>query len=342
MRDDGGGRGPRWRVPSSSDRRSTLIKSREGARGDALEVDKDCTFHPDTGNAERVLANSSAWSGPRETLKERIARLAFLEKQQKEAKQALAEENYHKQFTFKPKLSATAKTKKPTPLNDLVTNPKGVQVRGGRGGCEEAFVSEAPSSPTWGPSTRTRAPRPFQVDYSKQGGITARIREYRREKEICLQEARNEKEFKELEEAHSQPNAGVKKSKPKPTKGVTEVVPGLRQTPGAGRRAKQMEEEARARAAKVFLEDAAKKDVTHRRRCREAPTSAPTERLAPRRRRGDGDCWRRRRRGRRPTARSGPRPTSDRARNSLRGCSRRRTTTWRSTGLPLSAAYTAA
>ena len=177
------------------------------------------------------------------------------------------------------------------------------------------------------------APRPFQVDYSKQGGITARIREYRREKEICLQEARNEKEFKELEECTFQPNAGVKKSKPKPTKGVTEVVPGLGRHLELRRRAKQMEEEARARAAKVFLEDAAKKDVTHRQTVPRSPISANGgigAKAEERRRRLLAEKEARRR----PTARSGPRPTSDRARNSLRGCSRRRRTTWRSTGLP--------
>ena len=241
------------------------IKSRRERAEMRSRFDKDCTFHPDTGNAERVLANSKRVGRLGETPKERIARLAFLEKQQKEAKQALAEENYHKQFTFKPKLSATAKTKKPTPLNDLVTNPKGVQVRAvAEAAAREAFVSECTFEPNVGAKHADAAPRPFQVDYSKQGGITARIREYRREKEICLQEARNEKEFKELEECTFQPNAGVKKSKPKPTKGVTEVVPGLGRHLELRRRAKQMEEEARARAAKVFLEDAAKKDVTHR------------------------------------------------------------------------------
>ena len=227
--------------------------------------DKDCTFHPDTGNAERVLANSKRVVRLGETPKERIARLAFLEKQQKEAKQALAEENYHKQFTFKPKLSATAKTKKPTPLNDLVTNPKGVQVRAvAEAAAREAFVSECTFEPNVGAKHADARRRPFQVDYSKQGGITARIREYRREKEICLQEARNEKEFKELEECTFSPTRG-EEIKPKPTKGVTEVVPGLGRHLELRRRAKQMEEEARARAAKVFLEDAAKKDVTHRR-----------------------------------------------------------------------------
>ena len=80
----------------------------------------------------------------------------------------------------------------------------------------EAFVSGVRTfEPSVGAKHADAAPRPFQVDYSKQGGITARIREYRREKEICLQEARNEKEFKELEECTFQPNAGVKKSKPK-------------------------------------------------------------------------------------------------------------------------------
>ena len=54
------------------------------------------------------------------------------------------------------------------------------------------------------------SPRPYQVDYAQEGGITARIREYRREKEICLQEARNEKEFKELEACTFQPTINKK------------------------------------------------------------------------------------------------------------------------------------
>jgi hypothetical protein len=137
----------------------------------------------------------------------------------------------------------------------------------------EAFAAECTFEPNLGAKHADASPRPYQVDYSQENGITARIREYRREKEICLQEARNEKEFKELEACTFQPNVN---KKPIPGHGVgggggggsgrsvAEVVNGLGRHLELRRRAKQLEDEARARAAKVFMEDAVKKDVSHR------------------------------------------------------------------------------
>ena len=242
-------------------------RSKEKKAAIRAKSDGDCTFHPNTGNAAEVLMKSKHVVKLGETPQERVARLAFLESQEKDIKQKIAEENYHKQFTYKPKISKDAKTKSATPLEDLVTNKRTVEVRAAAAAAAaEQFNAECTFEPNLGRRHEDAKPRPFQVDYSEEGGIVARIREYRREKEICLQEARNEKEFKELEACTFQPNAGVKKPKPKSqnSKSVAEVVPGLGRHLELRQRAKQMEDEAKARAAKVFLEDAVKKDVAHR------------------------------------------------------------------------------
>ena len=247
--------------------REHLQRSKEKKAAIRAKFDQDCTFHPNTGNAAEVLMKSKHVVKLGETPQERVARLAFLEKQEKEIKQKIAEENYHKQFTFKPKISKDARSKSATPLEDLVTNKRTNEVRAAAAAAAaEAFNAECTFEPNLGRRHEDAKPRPFQVDYSEEGGIVARIREYRREKEICLQEARNEKEFKELEACTFQPNAGVKKSKPKSanSKSVAEVVPGLGRHLELRQRAKQMDDEARARKAKVFLEDAVKKDVAHR------------------------------------------------------------------------------
>jgi len=240
-------------------------KSRKEKATIRAQFDHECTFHPKLGNADDVLMHSKRVSRLGETPEERVARLAILDTREKEAKQAAAEENYHKQFTFKPRLSQTARKKEPTPLDDLVANPKGAEIRAAmEAAAREAFAAECTFEPNAGNRHGDAAPRPFQVNFAEGNGITARIREYRREKEICLQEARKEKEVKEMEACTFQPNAGRKKSKPAKSPNVVEVIPGLGRHLELRKRAKQMEDEARAREARVFLEDAARKDIAHR------------------------------------------------------------------------------
>jgi hypothetical protein len=231
-------------------------------------LEKDCTFHPNTGNADEVLLKSKHVVRLGETPRERIARLAFLEKQTREQRRLKAEEAFHKQFSFRPKLSNAARTKAPTPLHELVANPRGAEIRAAaEAAAAEAFAAEHTFEPNVGAKHTDAAPRPFQVNYSNRDGIVNRIREYRREKEVVLQEARNEKEFRELEACTFQPNAGRVRSKPKPSvigSSVAEVVPGLGRHLELRKRAKQMEEEAAARRSKAFLEGAATRDIRHR------------------------------------------------------------------------------
>ena len=99
--------------------REHLQRSKEKKAAIRAKFDQDCTFHPNTGNAAEVLMKSKHVVKLGETPQERVARLAFLEKQEKEIKQKIAEENYHKQFTFKPKISKDARSKSATPLEDL-------------------------------------------------------------------------------------------------------------------------------------------------------------------------------------------------------------------------------
>ena len=106
---------------------------------------------------------------------------------------------------------------------------------------------------------------------------------------------------------HLPAQRGGKKSKPKSanSKSVAEVVPGLGRHLELRQRAKQMEDEARARKAKVFLEDAVKKDVAHRQTVPKQPRiSAYAEHGAKAEERKRGYS-RRRRRGTRRSARSG-------------------------------------
>ena len=233
-------------------------------------LEKECTFHPNTGNADEVLLKSKHVVRLGETPRERIARLAFLEKQTREQRRLKAEEAFHKQFSFRPKLSGAARTKAPTPLHELVSNPRGAEIRAAaEAAAAEAFAAQHTFEPNVGAKHADAAPRPFQVNYSASDGITSRIREYRREKEIVLQEARNEKEFRELEACTFQPNSGAfVRSKPKPVSAlgasVAEVVPGLGRHLELRKRAKQMEEEAAARRSKAFLEGAAARDIGHR------------------------------------------------------------------------------
>jgi len=231
-------------------------------------LEKDCTFHPNTGNADEVLLKSKHVVRLGETPRERIARLAFLEKQTREQRRLKAEEAFHKQFSFRPKLSNAARTKAPTPLHELVANPRGAEIRAAaEAAAAEAFAAEHTFEPNVGAKHTDAAPRPFQVNYSNRDGIVNRIREYRREKEVVLQEARNEREFRELEACTFQPNAGRVRSKPKPSvigSSVAEVVPGLGRHLELRKRAKQMEEEAAARRSKAFLEGAATRDIRHR------------------------------------------------------------------------------
>ena len=243
-------------------------KSDLAKRATRERLEKECTFHPNTGNAGEVLLKSKHVVRLGETPRERIARLAFLEKQTREQKRLKAEEAFHKQFSFRPKLSSTARSKAPTPLHELVANPRGAEIRAAaEAAAAEAFAAEHTFEPNVGAKHADAAPRPFQVNYSNRDGITSRIREYRREKEVVLQEARNEKEFRELEACTFQPNVSNRaRSKPVSAPGlsVAEVVPGLGRHLELRKRAKQMEEEAAARRSKAFLEDAAARDIRHR------------------------------------------------------------------------------
>ena len=226
-------------------------------------LDEDCTFHPNTGNADEVISTSKHAERLGETASERILRLSYIEKRERDAARERAhEENLKKIAPFKPRLSKSAKTKRATPLHELVENRKSEKRAALEQAAAEQWETEHTFEPNKGRKHSDAAPRPFQVDYNQGGGITARIREYRREKEICLQEARNEKEFKELEACTFQPNVGRKPTKGfAGTKSVVEAVPGLGRHLELRRRAKQMEDDAKARQAKVFMEDAATKKM---------------------------------------------------------------------------------
>ena len=245
-----------------------LAKSEKEKNAIRDKLESDCTFHPNTGNTNEVLLRSKHVVRLGETPRERIARLAFLEKQQSEQKRLKAEENFHAQFSFRPKLSNAARTKQPTPLHELVSNPRGAEIRAAaEAAAQEAFHQEHTFEPNVGAKHADAAPRPFQVNYAHKDGIVSRIREYRREKEVVLQEARNEKEFKELEQCTFQPNQGRvrrDKERQKSTNTVAEVVPGLGRHLELRKRAKAMEDETKARAAKVFLEDVHSLSTKHR------------------------------------------------------------------------------
>ena len=87
-------------------------------------LEKECTFHPNTGNADEVLLKSKHVVRLGETARERIARLAFLEKQTREQRRLKAEEAFHKQFSFRPKLSGAARIQgEPTPLHERSRRP---------------------------------------------------------------------------------------------------------------------------------------------------------------------------------------------------------------------------
>jgi|TARA_B110000259_G_scaffold40682_1_gene46562 hypothetical protein len=79
-----------------------LAKSRKEKDSfrDALES-ADCTFHPNTGNTHEVLLRSKHVVRLGETPRERIARLAFLEKQQRDVTIQQAQDAYHAQFSFR-------------------------------------------------------------------------------------------------------------------------------------------------------------------------------------------------------------------------------------------------
>ena len=103
-------------------------KSRKVKEEQQAKYDEECTFHPDTGNAEEVLSNPTSKHLLRlgETPAERVARLAL--QKQKDAKQILAEENYYKEFTHKPKLNKKAKEMPAKSLQEMVDNTKSAVV----------------------------------------------------------------------------------------------------------------------------------------------------------------------------------------------------------------------
>ena len=122
-------------------------------------LENECTFHPKLGNADEVLLKSKHVVRLGETPRERIARLAFLEKQTREQRRLKAEEAFHKQFSFRPKLSGAARKKAPTPLHELVANPRGAEVRAAaEAAAAEAFAAEHTRSSRT-PGTGTRTPR---------------------------------------------------------------------------------------------------------------------------------------------------------------------------------------
>lgn len=275
MAEEGVRGGPGSFLERQAEHANKSRKEKEEAR---TQYDDDCTFHPDTGNAEAILKKSTSKYMVRsgETPAELIARLAFLDSQQKQSKRHLAEETYYAQFTHRPAVSKAAQRLLATPLDELAVNDRGAAVRrAAEAEATAAFRAACTFEPNLGAKHADASPRPYQVDYAQEGGITARIREYRREKEICLQEARNEKEFKELEACTFQPNVNKRPlagsggaagagSGVGGARSVAEVVNGLGRHLELRRRAKQLEDEARARAAKVFHEDAVKKDISHR------------------------------------------------------------------------------
>ena len=295
-------------------------------------LEKECTFHPNTGNADEVLLKSKHVVRLGETPRERIARLAFLEKQTREQRRLKAEEAFHKQFSFRPKLSGAARTKAPTPLHELVSNPRGAETRAAaEAAAAEAFAAQHTFEPNVGAKHADAAPRPFQVNYSASDGIASRIREYRREKEVVLQEARNEKEFRELEACTFQPNSGAfVRSKPKPA--PRSARPSRRWCPGwagtsSSASARSRWRRRRRRAARRRFWRAPPRGTSGTGKpSRARPRSARWARRAPRRSRGAKSSSRRRKPGRGRRARSARKPTSDRGRSSSRSSSPKTTT----------------
>lgn len=175
-------------------------------RAQSMANDDSCTFKPDTGNADAVLARSRHVGRLGESEEERWQRLSTQEAEQKEVLIAsLAEEQYGK-FPFKPQLCETSEEIGHTrDIDELASNESKLRARE-----EVARQLESSESQecTFRPQIK-RVPSPNRVGPPE--ALIDRITELQRQRDALWQQQRAAAEYEEVSECTFAPETNKKR-----------------------------------------------------------------------------------------------------------------------------------
>jgi hypothetical protein len=191
------------------------LSSREAARKRRqAEQESGCTFRPDIGNAEEVLAMTRpALVG--ETRESRLQRLAMEDKARIEGARAKAQEEYYAQFSFKPAIAAGSKSRgRAHTIEEHYRNEEGKRIKLKAAAMAEAeFREKHPFKPKIAEGSRARtsdSKDPGEEGFrlapaSDPEGLANRIGALQHAKDAKLEAARRLRDAEELRECTFHP-----------------------------------------------------------------------------------------------------------------------------------------
>jgi hypothetical protein len=198
------------------------------------------TFEPELTRTSQLLAHAKRET---ESSAEKMNRLAVRDKERTGELRRSIEEQYYAQFTFQPKLNkisrALAETKEGA---DVTTSKTGRVSEDLLQELEENFKKSC----TFKPVIHSSGPRDRE---SLNVSHASAVQDYVSEKERWLAEARREQQYDELKECTFQPK--VKRKRPD-FKGEPVEVPGMAKFLDRKLKARQMEDDKKAREQQAF------------------------------------------------------------------------------------------
>ena len=205
-------------------------KSAEAAAPPPPPPPAECTFKPDIGNAEQILAVSRPQMLV-EDQQSQAVRLSAQDAAAQEASRAAAAAVQHARFTFKPHIDAVSDSIAPPSNVDTLSAPKQPSKQQ-LAWAEEAAAREAaecPFAPQLGASTRRITShsngswKQFSLNAADMHSLSQRITELRSKRDVAAKRAASRQAFQELKECTFAPRL----TKPKRRTNKPVIVNGL-------------------------------------------------------------------------------------------------------------------
>jgi hypothetical protein len=217
-----------------------------------LEEEAKCTFHPNVGNAGKVLEHTRP-ARVGESADERIERLFKQDQHDSEQLKEQIQDDYYAQFSYRPKINKISKVLgRAATVDELVADDRGKQSRARAAAKREA--AERQSCP-FKPHTnkykgkQENLNKATRVNINKPDTITANITAARHDRDAKLAQSRRDKEYEELKSCTFQPR--INEGKPEEPTGPI-VVRGLGRYLELKEMARRKEQDKKQREHKAF------------------------------------------------------------------------------------------
>jgi hypothetical protein len=216
-----------------------------------LDEDAQCTFHPNVGNAGRVLEHTRP-ARVDENEQDRIERLFKQDQHDSEQLREQISDDYYAQFSYRPKINKISRVLgRAASVDELVADERCKQSKARAAAKQEAAEKQScpfkPKTNKWkGKQSVGKASR---IDINKPEMITANIAAARHDRDAKLAQTRRDQEYEELKSCTFTPQ--INEGKPEEPTGPI-VVRGLGRYLELKEMARRKEQDKKEREHKAF------------------------------------------------------------------------------------------